>query len=640
MCRVHVEGIAIAALLGTATLARAAEAPSQPTVGSNSDQYVLTEVVVTAQKRSENLQEVPAAVSVLRGADLENLQAGQLSDYAAYVPGLQVDSGGTPGQTQITLRGIDSNGGGVTVGTYIDDTPLGSSSLFAQGANYQLDLMPYDIERVEVLKGPQGTLYGASTMGGLLKYVLRSPGLTNFEARAGVDVFDIDGAGSVGIGTRATANLPLVKDTFAVRLSYFSRLTPGYIDNVAVGAKDQNTDRQQGGRISALWQISDNISWKLSAMAQTVNADSASVVTVNTVPFRYDSSGQPSGYSPGRPTYGDLTDTHIPTLRYRQRLQFFASTLNWDLGWADFISATSYSQALNDINFDLTPGFGSLIPVFTGGAVPAGLAPFYTKLNLYKATQELRLASPSGGRIEWLFGMFYTSENAPQIQDLHATDLTQTPIASIDPLARFDSPSKYTESSAFGDITVRLPWSSDFTAGLRLARDHQSTSSDQTGVLIPTSNNSGGSSENVHTYMFALRHHFAADSIVYARVASGFRPGGPNTPFPGVPPKVDPDTLVNYELGLKSSLLDRRLQLDLAAFHIRWSDVQVQATTPSGIQFETNGGSAKSDGVEAEAAYAALRGLTLRLNGAYTRPVLTSDIASLGYHTGDRLALT
>jgi iron complex outermembrane recepter protein len=641
MHNISKHGVVATMLLIAATVHAAGISDSGP-IAANNAPVQLQEVVVTAQKRSESVQDVPAAISVLRGDELDKLQATDLVDYAAYVAGLQVDSGGTPGQTQITLRGIDANGGGATVGTYIDDTPLGSSSLFAQGASYQLDLMPYDIERVEVLKGPQGTLYGASTMGGLLKYVLRAPEFDQFESHVGVDMFDIDGAGTVGRGARASFNIPLVQDTLALRVSYFNHLNPGYIDDGATDAKNQNTDRQQGGRVAALWQIASNVSLKITGMLQNTNADAPSIITVNTMPLRTNAAGQPVGFSPGAPVYGDLTDDHIPTLAYQQRLQFYSATLNWDFGWADFISASSYSQALNNINFDLTTsyGFGALIPELTGGAYPAGLAPFNTQLNLYKATQEFRLASPSGGEVEWLTGLFYTNEDAPQLQDASATTTALVPIPSISPLARFDSPSHYSEYSAFGDVTFKLPWDSDITGGLRLARDHQFAASDQTGVIIPNSNAGSGASENVHTYMYALRHHFSAESMLYARVASGFRPGGPNTPFPGVPPTVAPDTLVNYELGLKSSAFEHRLQFDLAAFHIRWSDVQVQAQTLEGVQYETNGGSAKSDGFELQSALAPIRGLTLQANAAFTRAVLTTPIRFLGYQAGDRLALT
>ena len=649
MCKNHVNAVILVALLSTAApITRAADGPPPPNASEHSagrgDQNALPEVIVTAQKVAENIQDVPAAVSVLSSAELMRLQAAQLSDYAAYVPGLQVDSGGTPGQTQITLRGIAAAGGGSTVGTYIDDSALGSSTLFAQGSSYQLDLNPYDIERVEVLKGPQGTLYGASTMGGLVKYVLQPPDpKKETEAHVGVDLFDIDSSGTFGRAVRASVNVPIVKDKLAIWASFFDRLTPGYIDNAATGAKNQNTDREQGGRLSALWQIASDLSLELTAMAQTVNADSPAIESVSMIPRGYV-AGQPVGYfRPGPPIYGDLTDSEIPTLRFRQRLEFFSATLKWNLGWADLTSATAYSNTLNDINFDLTPEFGFAIPLVTGGAVPAGVTPFYTKIQLYKATQELRLASPSGeGNISWLFGLFYTNEDAPQIQTLHATDLHQVPIASIpnDVLGQFDEPSRYSEMSAFGDITFKLPWKFDFTAGLRFAHDHQDSSSLDSGLILPNSYYLVSASENVHTYNFSLQHHFTSDTMAYARVASGFRPGGPNTTFPGVPPKVDPDTLVNYELGLKSTLADQRVQLDVAAFAIRWNKIQVNTTTAGGVGYETNAGSAKSDGVELGGVFRPLPQMTLRAGGDYTMPVLTSDVPSLGFHAGDRLALT
>lgn len=172
----------------------------------------LEEIVVTAQKRAENVQDVPSSISVLGGEQLQTLHAVQLTDYAAYVPGFQVDTRGSPGQAQLTLRGVAASiSSGPTVGVYLDDSPVGSSSIFAQGSSFQMDLMPYDIERIEVLRGPQGTLYGASTMGGLLKYVTRAPDLGSFELRAGTDLLSIKNGSGTGWGGRAGLNVPLIE---------------------------------------------------------------------------------------------------------------------------------------------------------------------------------------------------------------------------------------------------------------------------------------------------------------------------------------------------------------------------------------------------------------------------------------------
>ena len=170
---------------------------------ANREANNLEEVVVTAQKRSENLQDVPASVSAVGEDQLARLHVTQLNDYAAYMPGINVTGGGSPGQTMITLRGIAPVGPGSVVGTYIDETPLGASSNYARATEFGLDLMPYDIERVEILRGPQGTLYGAGSMGGLLKYVLRDPSTEELELRAGLEAFDVAHAQDTGWGARA-----------------------------------------------------------------------------------------------------------------------------------------------------------------------------------------------------------------------------------------------------------------------------------------------------------------------------------------------------------------------------------------------------------------------------------------------------
>ncbi len=195
---------------------------------------MIDEIVVTAQKRSESVQDVPVSVSAFAEQQLTRVHATQLQDYAAYMPGINISNGGSPGQTSITLRGIAPVGPGSVVGTYVDDTPLGASSNYARATSFALDLMPYDIERVEVLRGPQGTLYGAGSMGGLLKYVLKEPNTDALEFRVGVEGSDVSGADDLGWGARAAVNVPL-SDSVAVRASYFQQNTPGYIDNVYTG---------------------------------------------------------------------------------------------------------------------------------------------------------------------------------------------------------------------------------------------------------------------------------------------------------------------------------------------------------------------------------------------------------------------
>ncbi|KAF1017450.1 MAG: Colicin I receptor [Stenotrophomonas maltophilia] len=198
----------------------------------------LERVVATAQKRSENVMEVASAVSVINEERLKALGATRLTDFSAYVPGFQVDSGGAPGQTTMALRGVAPLGGGSIIGTYIDETPIGPSSNKQRATSYALDLLPYDVQSVEVLRGPQGTLYGASAMGGLFKYITKSADPDAFEFRAGMDVNATREAGKAGNGVRTAFNVPLVEGKLGLRASFSRQGTPGYVDQPDLSGSD------------------------------------------------------------------------------------------------------------------------------------------------------------------------------------------------------------------------------------------------------------------------------------------------------------------------------------------------------------------------------------------------------------------
>ena len=202
-------------------LTRAADTPP-----SNAD--TLEEIIVTAGKQSERALDVPESISVITSADLERLHVTSLQDLAAVVPGfVVVSAGGSPGQTGIFLRGLPPLSAGSLVAMLIDDSAVGSSASFANESGFELDMLPYDIERIEVLRGPQGTLYGANSMGGLVKYVTKDPSLTAYEAQVGADAFVIKGGGSLGTGARGTWSAPLIDGKLAVRASLYGEQTPG-----------------------------------------------------------------------------------------------------------------------------------------------------------------------------------------------------------------------------------------------------------------------------------------------------------------------------------------------------------------------------------------------------------------------------
>lgn len=609
------------------------------------DSVALTEVVVTAQKRTEKVQDVPASISVLGGEQLANSSANSLTDYAAYVPGLQVNSSGTPGQVQISLRGISTLTPTAVVGSYIDDVPVGSSSALGRGASFALDLLPYDVDRVEVLRGPQGTLYGASTMGGLIKYVMRAPDLSEVELRAQTDLASIKNAANAAWGVRAGANVPLIDGTLGLRVSYFRQQTPGYIDDLRTGVMGEV--QQQGGRLALLWKPDEAVSIKVAAMLQDIDAASRSQVTLDPATLQ--------------PAAGDLSSTNDLATPFKQRLRFYSATLNWNLGWSDFTSASSYARTdIAEIQ-DATPSFAALFPLVTQGVTGPGLVPFKFIEKLDKVTQEFRLTSPGGGRIEWLLGAFYTDEDSKGTQVLNALNtagegitsptfnpFTGTPLLDtngnaipLNPLLTVTIPSGYREYAAFGNLTYRLTQHFDVTTGLRWARNSQDFSQTTVGSLTPLVGapalTGGNSAENVVTYLVSPRFHLNDHEMVYLRFANGYRPGSPNVALAGVPSMVNADKTVNYELGLKSQLADSRLLLNVSVFRIDWNDIQLTVSAPGGISYGDNGGKARSQGAELETVLLPIRGLRLGLNAAYTDAVLTEDVPSIPGRNGDRL---
>ncbi|MGV3482430.1 MAG: TonB-dependent receptor domain-containing protein [Sphingobium sp.] len=579
------------------------------------------EIVVTAQKRSEKQRTVPISISVVGGRQMEQFGAGQLTDVGPYIPGLQIDSTGTPGQATVSLRGIAPIGESTTVGTYLDDAPVGASSIYARSAGFTLDLLPYDIERIEVLRGPQGTLYGASSIGGLLKYVTVSPRLDDVLGKAGGEVFGIRGAGHAGYAGQAMVNLPIVQDRLGLTASYAYRKAPGYVDSLTTGKRDENGYEQRGGRVSLLWKPTDTLSVKLSGLWQTIDADGNANVVEDLV------TGERIGN-------GLSNNNYLPE-SFRKTLNYYAATIDYDLGFAALTAASSYNRTRTRHVRDTSRAYGVLFPLF---GAPVGLAPFTLDLDMKKFTQEVRLTSPTNDRFEWLIGGFFTHEKTGQAQRLGAFDMNGNPLPGLNPLAIASLPARYREYAVFGNATYKLSDRFDVTGGLRWARNEQSFRQISSGAIVPTANTPGTSAENVATYSVSPRFHLNRDTMLYARVASGYRPGGPNVVLPGVPSTVDSDSLVNYEIGLKSLLFDRSVTLDIAAFYMDWKDIQLLVNFAGGTSGFANAGSARSQGFEATIAWRPIDGLTLGANGAYTDAQLTADAPpSLGGRDGDRL---
>jgi outer membrane receptor protein involved in Fe transport len=584
-------------------------------------------VVVTAQKRTERLQDVPVAVSAVSGETLEAVHATSLADYAAYIPSLQVISFlGQPGQVNLALRGITtgSTAANQSVAIYVDDVPVGSSSIYAGGGSSGIDLLPYDVERIEVLEGPQGTLYGASALGGLLKYVTRDPDLQRTQFRVGLDASGVFNGTKVGYGGRASLNAPLITDVLGFSLSVSHIYTPGYIDNVATGKRSFNSGVQDTARAALLWAPTPRFSLELSAIYNRAPFNGTGAVSVNS--------------APDQPVLGRYDSTDVEPDSNNVTTQLYAARLRYDLGWAGLTSVSSYSRMIS-----LSEADGSAIfyPIFGVNAA------FTTRSDVKKVTQEVRLASPSHQSLDWVTGIFFTGEDATAGQTgLALTPGTNEPDPVFNPLIVTDEPSHFREVAAFGNATYHFGPAWDFSAGLRWSRNEQSVQESAYGSLfgVPASDPAVTPYPDVKqdktTWSVSSGYHLTPDHMLYARIATGYRPGGANKIAPDAPPTFGPDTTTNYELGLKSEWWQKRLLFNLTGFYIDWKDTQVTGVTPLYLTYISNAGAAVSKGAELTTRLMPLRGLTLGLNATYTDAYLTVDAPAMGGLAGDPLPST
>ncbi len=589
----------------TATQAPADDAATGPAVTT------LDNLVVTANKREENIREVAASITVLGEQQLENFSATQITDYASYVPGLQVQSNGTPGQSQVSMRGIAAMSSGSTIGTYIDETPVGSNGLYQQATLFALDLFPYDIERIEVLRGPQGTLYGAGAMGGLLKYMTRKPDPTQTEFRIGGGLSDTEGAGDLGWNYRLGMNVPLAQDSMALRASYASNELAGYVDNLVDGDKDINTGKQTSARAAFLWQ-GESGSVEFAAMQQKIDSDNSAVIALD--PVTHDPIAGLSNY----------VYVNEP---FKKDLDHYSLTVNWDFGFADFTSATSYSDTHTVITTDQTLAYGEYTLLL--GLPDAGSAYLTNTLDLDQFTQEFRLTSKSGQPLEWMVGAFYTDEDGDNHQFVGLNQMDGAPIPGLTSLGDLFIPSTYEETAVFANGSYKFNDWFKLGAGLRFSRNDQDFQQIVTdGLLLPLGTNTNSSSEDVFTWSITPQFQVNEDVMLYAKAATGYQPGGPNVLVNGLPPVVDSSMLTSYELGMKSAFVDNRVVLDLVAYQIDWEDIQV-ASLVNGVSGLVNGGEATSRGIEASAMFRPVDGLTLGVNVAYNDASLDEDFPTI-----------
>lgn len=590
---------------------------------------VVSDIVVTASKRTQKLRDVPSAITVLSSDFLAQQGANTIRDYATLTPGLLVRDQGNPGVGTVIIRGLSTGSGSqsATSVVYFDEIPFGNNSYIAP----QPELA--DIESIEVLKGPQGTLYGASNLGGVVRIISKKADASRFSGNARVEGVTVDGGGS-GYMARATLNIPIVVDRLAARVSGFYRKVPGFADNVGTNKKNVNDGESVGARIALRWTPTEDLAVDVTGQIQRISADG----------YAY----QANANGTINPIYGRRQYNMFFDAGSEVKYKTFGVTIDYNLGFGTLTASGSYNKSLSYFDRDTNGPFASLLPAFnyapgTGLALP-------THIDIGKTTGEVRFVSNRLGRIEFLAGAFATREKKDGTVRVNAYDMaTMTPVAGDAFLfLRSDVVGKYDEVAAFGNATFYFTDDFDLTGGLRYSHIEDFNGSTSGGLLYGTPSlpqKRTDNTDNVLTYLATLRWRPTSAISTFLRAASGFRPGiaqnNPNPP-PGAQTSIRPDTVWNYEAGIKGSALGGKLTFDASVYHIDWKDVQLTGVY-NGLVLGANAGKAEVDGVEGQLSLLPNKNLTLSGGFGFTDARITrispQATASVGASAGDPLPL-
>ena len=584
----------------------------------------LDTVIVTSQKRTEAQQDVPLSVSVINARSIQNLGAQNFTDLISTVPSLSSFQTG-PGRSQLIIRGITT--GGITeddpqtqetVGLYVDESPIS-----VNGFNPEYGL--FDLQRVEVLRGPQGTLYGAGAMSGALKLITNKPDLHTFGGSVEGDVSRIHSGGTSN-DERAVVNVPLVDGLLAVRASLFHDRFGGYIDNSTTGEKDLNHSNTEGGRIALRYEPTDRLTLDLSYFGQATRDG-------------------------GRPIdEGNLTRAYISPEGSDSQYQLINATADLDLDFADLVSSSSY------LKFDITNRreLDKTLQLFTQD-LHSALA---DQTHLKDFTQEIRLASKDNGPFKWLGGVYFNRRRRDYVNqfpvpgfdaELPAFASPQFGAPPDNPFYGYDNVD-VTQSALFGEVGYTLGAFS-LTGGLRgfhWVEDFFLFSSGFFNGGITTTGQRK-TTTNGSTPKLNATYKVSDADLLYVQAAKGFRFGGINQIIPlnlcagelaannlAVPSSTyNPDSLWNYELGNKATLLDGRMTVNASVFLIHWKNIQVSRSLNCGFSYRENAAGLTSKGVELETSLRPVKGMTLTFGGSYVDAELSEDVPDLAAFKGD-----
>ena len=604
---------------------------------ASADSPVIEEVIVSASKRGDvSVMDIPASISVASGDLISKRGMVGMDDFLRSLPSTNFLDRGA-GRNGIIMRGVTASPqDDIAVGVYIDETPVAGMGSLGGG---NPDLKYVDMQRIEVLRGPQGTLYGDGSIAGTVRVIPNAPDLSGFSAEIAGSASSTADLGGQNTMLRGVLNLPVVEDKFAIRVVGYDYDNSGYYKNIAgdnaakkivadefggvVTSGEAGDDQYTGGRITALWQVSEDFDVTLSHMTQDIDQSGIPESMLafggkNRAPFqRQDGSGEA------------LTiDLDVTNLK-----------MNLDMGSYELFSSTSIAESKTLQDRDLGAYFGPMLEV---DDMPIYLA---DSAVAEQFTQELRLNTRLDGPLQFLVGAFY--------QDYKRTANQKMTFEGTPELDPFEGALLF--ESTFGDNLKQLAFfgeaSFDLTdqltavAGVRHYSYDKESPDENDGVF------NGGYTEGFvenddsgQTYKLSLNYRPDETTSFYGTFAQGFRLGGPQNEFPstlcdttGIPDKIASDELDSFEVGAKFAFADGRATLNVSAFQVDWTGIPVKVILDCGFEAFVNAGEAQSKGVEVDGQLLLADAWRIDYGMSYTQAELTADSAPLNAQSGDRL---
>ena len=640
-------------LTSTAVLAAsAASADPADTATSRVERSdVLQEIIVTAEKRTSTVQDTPISMTAMSGDLMQQEGIAGISGIIQAVPGISQRTAGS-GQTELEMRGLSSSGGAApTVGFYLDDYPLTPPAAALNG-KVVIDPDLFDVNRVEVLRGPQGTLYGSGSMGGTVKLVTNEPKFNLFEGAVEAIGSSMTGGG-FNRGGNLMLNVPLIDDRVAMRVVLTDKYTDGWINRIVLGqdfpvptgpgpcgsgwpgctrgdvtavtpeavAPRINWERLQGGRVEFLAQPADGLKIDATAMYQKISMGG------------YDEYDLP----PGSP------DEHFQPFNnnepFYDEFRLYGITVTYDLSFAQLTSASAYYAREENQTSDVSEALYSVAGLF-GTSIPQFYQiPFNETDSTEQFSEEIRLASTGTGPLQWIGGLFFS-----KFESIFTEYNASVPLAFISVggaaanpqgiIYQAHNPYQMKQYAVFGEGTYAFTDNLKLTAGVRYYK-YDSRADEETAGFATDSGNAGATlnsftqSNSGANPKVTLSYEQNHDLTLYGTIARGFRPGGINQQIPSSictisPETYSPDSTWNYEVGEKARMLDSRLVLNADVYYIRWAQVQQVVNQTCGYPLSVNAGDAASYGPEIELTALLTPQLTLTFSGTYTHSALTS----------------